>query len=58
VVVVPTSVFGRLGQRSRGFLTLEDETDRLSQNISKELTNTHCIIAQKIAVLIYFTVEA
>jgi hypothetical protein len=53
------SVFGQLGQRSKGFLTLEDETDRLSHNTSKELTTTHCIIARKSTVLlIYFTVEA
>jgi hypothetical protein len=57
VVVIPY-VFGQLGQGSKGFLTLEDGTDRLSRNISKELITTHCIIARKSAVLIYFTAEA
>jgi len=35
-------------------LTLEGGTDRLSRNVGKELTTTHCIIAHNRAVLICY----
>jgi len=41
-----------------GFLTLEDETHRLSQNICGKYTITWSLIAQKTAFLIYILAEA
>jgi hypothetical protein len=37
--------------RQIGFLTREDGIARLSRNVAKKLTATHCVIAQKSAVL-------
>jgi hypothetical protein len=41
----------------KGFLTLEHGADRLSRNVGKELQTTGCVIAQKSAVFVIFTVE-
>jgi len=46
------------GQESFGILELWDGTDRLFWNISKVITTTCCVAAQKGEVLIYFAAEA
>jgi hypothetical protein len=47
VVAIP---YGRFGTNYWSPLTLEDGTDRLSRNVSKELTTNRCVITQKSAV--------